>query len=69
MATKLKRSEPEIIVRKGKPPAVIVPFDEYRELLERLEDVDDLKMLNALRRKPLRFRKLEDFLKEHRKGV
>jgi PHD/YefM family antitoxin component YafN of YafNO toxin-antitoxin module len=69
MATKLKRSEPEIIVRKGKPAAVIVPLDEYREMLERLEDADDLKALNALRKKPLRFRKLDDFLTENRKGV
>ena len=41
MPIKLKRSEPEIIVRKGKPAAVIVPPDEYREMLKRLEDVDD----------------------------
>jgi len=39
-------------------------IEEYRKLLERLEDVEDLKTLAAMRKKPLRFRKLEDFLKD-----
>ena len=30
MLIKLKRSEPEIIGRKGKPAAVIVPLDDNR---------------------------------------
>ena len=51
-------------MRGGKPAAVILDIDEYRELLERLEDADDLKTLNAMRKKPLKFRKLEDFLRE-----
>jgi hypothetical protein len=31
-------------------------------MLERLDDIDDLKALQAMRRKPLKFRHLEDFL-------
>jgi hypothetical protein len=34
-----------------------------------LEDVEDLKMLKEMRRGPLKFRKLEDFLKEYRPSV
>jgi hypothetical protein len=33
--------------------------------LARLEDVQDLKTLAEMRRKPLKFRRLEDFLREH----
>jgi hypothetical protein len=43
---------------------VIIPLDEYRDMLARLEDVDDMKTLKRLRKKPLRFRSLDAFLKE-----
>jgi PHD/YefM family antitoxin component YafN of YafNO toxin-antitoxin module len=63
MKGRRKRTDPEIVMRSGKPTAVILGIDEYRRLLERLEDVEDLKILNAMRKKPLKFRKLDDFLK------
>ena len=69
MAIKLKRKEPEIILRKGKPAAVILDIDDYQEMLERLEDVEDLQGLTEMRQKPLKFKKLEDFLKEYKPGV
>lgn len=69
MGAKTKRKEPEIILRGGKPAAVILDIDQYQEMLERLEDAEDLKMLAELRQKPLKFRKLEDFLKEYPPGV
>jgi hypothetical protein len=34
-------------------------------MLERLEDLEDLNMLKEMRKRPLKFRKLEDFLKEY----
>ncbi len=65
MKKKAKRKPPEIIVREGKPAAVILDIDEYKEMLEQLEDMEDLKMLEEMRKKPLKFRKLEDFLREY----
>lgn len=59
----MTHKEPSIIMREGKPTAVILDIGDYREMLERLEDVDDLKALEAMRRKPLKFRNLDDFLK------
>ena len=64
MNPKVKRKEPEIIFRGGKPAAVIIDIDEYQEMLERLEDAEDLKILAEMRQKPLKFKKLEDFLAE-----
>jgi len=64
MNPKAKRKEPEIIFREGKPAAVILDIDEYQELLERLEDAEDLKILAEMRQKPLKFKRLEDFLAE-----
>jgi len=67
--TKLRRSEPQIVVKDGKPAAVILPLEQYRKMLERLDDADDLKALNLLKQKPLRFRTLDEFLKGTRRRV
>jgi PHD/YefM family antitoxin component YafN of YafNO toxin-antitoxin module len=60
-----KQSAPEIVLRDGKPAAVILDIEVYRELLERAEDADDLKALRAMRRRPIKFRRLDDFLKSY----
>lgn len=57
-------SEPEIVTRKGKPVSVIIPIKDYEELLERVEDTEDVVWLKRARRKPLHFRRLEDYLAE-----
>lgn len=59
-------SEPEIVTRKGKPVSVILPIAEYQELLERLEDAEDVAWLKRARKKPLRYRPLEDYLVERK---
>lgn len=69
MTTRAKRKAPEIILRDGKPAAVILDIDQYRELLERLEGVEDLKVLERMRKKPLSFKRLEDFLSEQGSAV
>jgi PHD/YefM family antitoxin component YafN of YafNO toxin-antitoxin module len=56
--------EPEIVMRKGKPVSVILPIESYEELLERAEDAEDVAALKRARRKPLRYRPLEDYLVE-----
>lgn len=66
---KPKRKNPEIVLRNGKPAAVILDIAEYQEMLERLEDADDLNALKKMRKRPLKFRRLEEFLKEYRPGV
>jgi PHD/YefM family antitoxin component YafN of YafNO toxin-antitoxin module len=66
MNTRAKKKEPEIIFRGGKPAAVIIDIDEYQEMLERLEDAEDLKILAEMRQKSLKFKKLEDFLAEYK---
>jgi len=63
---KTKRKAPEIVLRDGKPAAVILDIEHYRELLERAEDAEDLRTLKAMRRRPLKFRRLDDFLKSYR---
>jgi PHD/YefM family antitoxin component YafN of YafNO toxin-antitoxin module len=54
----------ELVYRDGKPAAVILDIAEYEELLERAEDLDDLRALRRMREHPLRFRSLSDVLGE-----
>jgi hypothetical protein len=61
----MPKKQPEIVLRDGKPTAVILDIDVYREMLERLEDVEDLMELEEMKKKPLKFRKLDDFLREY----
>ena len=61
---KTTMAELEVVTRNGKPVSVIVPIKDYEELLERAEDSDDVAWLKNARRKPLRYRPLEDYLAE-----
>ena len=64
-----KNRLPEIVLRDGQPAAVILDIDEYQDVLERLEDLDDLAVLKELREEPPSFRKLDEFLGEYQPGV
>ncbi len=61
-ATKATLSEPEIVTRNGKPVSVILPIAEYRELIERAEDADDVAWLKRARQKPPACRPLGEYL-------
>ncbi len=69
MGRNSKRNAPEIVLRQGKPAAVILDIKDYQEMLERIEDIKDLEILKQMRKKPLSFRKLADFLKEYNPNV
>ncbi len=45
--------------------AVILEIEQYQKLLERIEDIEDLKLLEDMRKKALKFRPLEEFIKEY----
>jgi PHD/YefM family antitoxin component YafN of YafNO toxin-antitoxin module len=68
-STKVEKRSPEIVLRDGRPAAVILDIDEYQEMLERLEDLEDLEMLKQLREKPTNFRRLNEFLAEYHPRV
>jgi PHD/YefM family antitoxin component YafN of YafNO toxin-antitoxin module len=65
MKGKTKRAARQFVIRDGNPVAIILDIDEYKEMLERLEDAEDLKMLEKMRAKPLRFRRFDEFLTEY----
>ena len=57
-----KHRAPSMVVENGQPVAVILGIRKYEELLERVEDAEDLAALEAMRKRPLRFRSLDEFL-------
>jgi len=69
MRSKTKRKSPEVVFRDGRPAAVILDIAEYKRMLERLEDTEDLRTLNSMKKRPLKFRSLDDFLKEYHPSV
>jgi PHD/YefM family antitoxin component YafN of YafNO toxin-antitoxin module len=56
-------------MKNGRPDAVIIDIEDYRKLLERLEDKEDIEDLEKMRTGSLRFRKFDDFLAERDNAV
>lgn len=65
MKRKNKRKALEIVYRDGKPKAVILDIRDYLEMLERLDDLDNLKMLLDARKKPLSSQDLDEILRSY----
>ncbi len=64
-----RKRKPQFVVEDGKPTAVILDIGEYEELLDRLEEAEDLEALREMRKKPLKFRPLSEFLNEYDPSV
>jgi hypothetical protein len=69
MNLKAGKKTPQIVFRGGEPSAVILDIEVYQEMLQRLEDIEDLNMLAEIRKKPMSFRRLDDFLQEFPRRV
>ena len=63
--SKLLKTNPQVIMKNGKPNAVIIDIRDYQDMLKRLEDKEDLAELHKMRKGRLHFRKFSDFLAEH----
>jgi hypothetical protein len=60
------KKKPELVYKEGKPVSVILEIKQYEEMLERLDDLDDLKYINEMKKKGPSFRGFNEFLKEHK---
>ena len=60
-----RKRQVRLVLEDGEPRGVILDIQDYIEMLERLEDAEDLAELNAMRQKPLEFRRIEEFLGEY----
>lgn len=61
MSTALEKTQ--VIVRNGKPRAVILDIKKYESLLEMAENREDLAELRRIKKEKTIFRRLEDYLK------
>ena len=64
-----KRRKPQFVVEAGEATAVILDIHDYEQMLERLEETDDLAVLQEMRNKPLILRPLEEFIREYNPRV
>jgi len=67
--SKLVRTKPQLVMKNGKPNAVIIDIKDYKKMLERLEDKEDLDDLIKIRTGSPSFRKFDDFLAEQKNVV
>jgi prevent-host-death family protein len=67
--SKILKIKPQVVMRNGRPDAVIIDIKDYQKLLERLEDNEDLADLIKMRKGSLRFRKFDEFLAEHNNAL
>lgn len=58
--------ELQVISRRGKPTAVVVPIKDFQELLELAEDRYDVAEITRIKKHGARFRPLEEILRERR---
>ena len=63
--SKLLKQEPQFVFKDGHAQSVILNILDFQNLLELAEDREDLKELKQMRKKGLRFRSFDEFLKEH----
>jgi len=64
--SKALTEKPQLIIKEGKPAAVILNIRDYEELLLRVEDAEDLAELKRLRKATPKFRAFEQFLEEQK---
>ncbi len=64
MLKKTRLKKPDFIYRNGKPISVILNISDYEEILERLEEIEDLKLLEELRKKSLEFKEIDEVMKD-----
>lgn len=69
MAKGILKTKPQVIMKNGRPSAVIIDIKDYQELLDRLEDKEDLADLEKIRKGSPEVRKLSDFLAEHENAL
>ncbi|MEX2214659.1 MAG: type II toxin-antitoxin system Phd/YefM family antitoxin [Phycisphaeraceae bacterium] len=60
---------PQVILRDGKPTAVILDIEDYEALLERLEQVEDLRAIRAMKADDRQTITFEEYLREKDRGV
>ncbi len=66
---KILKTKPQLVMKDGKPNAIIIDIKDYRQLLERLEDKEDIADLEKIRNAKPSVRKLNDFLTDHNNGL
>ncbi|MBI2624512.1 type II toxin-antitoxin system Phd/YefM family antitoxin [Candidatus Parcubacteria bacterium] len=57
-------SRPQVVLRNGKPQAVVLDIKEYERLLEAAEEKEDFAELQRIKKGKTFFRELKAYLRE-----
>jgi len=66
MSTYTNTKDPDIIVKNGKPQAVILDIKEYEKLLESAEESNDLSEFRKIKKSKPSFKSLDSYLATRR---
>ncbi len=64
MKRRTRKRPIQLVTENGRTIAVIVGIKEYRKMLDKLEDIDDLRVLEEMRKRPRRLRPFGEYLKD-----
>jgi len=56
-------NKPQIILKNGKPDAVILSLKIYKKLLEIAEEKNDVEEIKIMKQKKVSFRPIEEYLR------
>lgn len=56
-------TKPQIIIKNGRPNAVVLNIKDYERLLEALEAKNDLAELNRIKKGRISFRNIDGYVK------
>ena len=59
--------KPQVVVRNGKPVAVLMKIDEYEALLEAAEQAADLRAIRAMRKADWETVSFDEYLRSKRR--
>lgn len=59
--------KPQMIVKNGKPVAVIVSIEDYEALLEAAEQAEDLRAIRAMKKSDWETISFEEYLRSKRR--
>lgn len=62
--------KPQVVVKNGKPVAVLLDIDDYESLLELAEQKDDMKAIRAMKKRDWQTTSFDEYLqKRNRRRV
>jgi PHD/YefM family antitoxin component YafN of YafNO toxin-antitoxin module len=67
MKTAIKKEPQYITDKKGKKLSVVISIDQYKQMLEELEELEDIRLYDAVKARKEKSIPFTQYLQRHRK--